>query len=85
MALKKTVAKLNAYYERLEDKKAKKIKVKHVDQVLAKLKAKEAELDAALDAASKSSRKDRLKRKRKMVRDQIHRAEFLRTEIKKAK
>lgn len=84
MALKKTIGKLNDYFDRLKSKKAKRIKVKHVDKVIAKLEAKKADLGREIEAAKKPGRKERLKHKRKVVRTQIDRAEFLRREILKS-
>lgn len=84
MALKKTVTKLNEYFDRLKAKEAKRIKVKHVEMVIAKLEVKKAELDNKIDNTKKPERKDRLKRKRKVVREQIARAEYLRREIQKS-
>ncbi|MDV7145359.1 hypothetical protein R3X27_21960 [Tropicimonas sp. TH_r6] len=84
MALKRTIAKLNDYQDRLKDKKAKQIKVKHVDKIISKLEAKKADLDKEFHEATKPSRKERLKRKRKVLRDQIEQAEFLRKEILKS-
>ena len=85
MALKKTIAKLNNYYDRLEKRKADRIKVAHVDKVIDKLNAKEIDLRKKIASAKKSGKKKRLNAKLKVVHGQITRAEWLRKQIKNAK
>ncbi len=84
MALKKTVAKLDEYLHRLKHRKAKRIKAKHVDQVLDKLHAKHKSLQEEIHAAKKPGKKHRLKQKKKVIEGQIDRAEFLRKEVRKS-
>ena len=81
MALKKSIEKLDGYYARLADKKVDKIKPSHVEKVLGKLNAKEAELLAELESVDKESKQDRLKSKLQVVREQIRRGEWLMQEI----
>ncbi|PRY25534.1 hypothetical protein CLV78_102714 [Aliiruegeria haliotis] len=83
MALKKTIARLNEYHDRLQGKEAHRIKVSHVDKVIEKLEAKEVDLNRRLEEAKKPGKKERLKAKQKVVRNQIARARWLRKEIKK--
>lgn len=83
MPLKSTIEKLNDYYERLDNRKAKRIKPKHIEKMIAKLKAKEAELDEAIEGICKPEKRERLRQKRSIVTDQIRRAEFLLDEIRK--
>ena len=77
MALKKSIGKLDAYYERLNNDKAEKIKIGHVEKVIGKLKSKEKSLIAELDDTSKDSKKKRLEGKLAIVREQIKRAKWL--------
>lgn len=81
MALKKTIARLNDYYDRLKDNKADRIKVSHVDKVIAKLEAKQGDLRREIAEASKPAKKERLEAKAKVVHDQIARARWLRQQI----
>ncbi len=85
MKLKKSVAKLDEYNRRLEEKKADQIKPAHVEQVLDRLHAKRSELEEELKTAEKPGKKDRLTRKIALADDQISRAEWLLQEIGKAK
>ncbi|NDR58780.1 hypothetical protein [Aliiruegeria sabulilitoris] len=84
MALKKTIARLNDYQDRLKSKEVDRIKVGHVEKIIAKLEAKDAELLQRLDEAKKPEKKERLKAKQKIVRNQIARARWLRKQIKKS-
>ncbi|SDL11524.1 hypothetical protein [Aliiruegeria lutimaris] len=84
MALKKTIARLNEYRDRLKNKEVDQIKVGHVEKIIAKLEAKDAELLQRLEEAKKPEKKERLKAKQKIVRNQIARARWLRKQIKKS-
>lgn len=84
MALEKTIARLDDYYERLKSDKADRIKVRHVEKVIHKLEAKQDGLRKELAEASKPSKKERLEAKLKIVHDQIARARWLRKQITKA-
>lgn len=77
MALKKSIGKLDAYYDRLQDDKAKQIKPGHVEKVLGKLAAKEEALLEDLAKTHKDSKKKRLKGKLDVVREQIKRGKWL--------
>lgn len=77
MGLKKLAAKVEEYHERLESGKASKIKPHHVEQVLRKLRAKEAELEAEIATAKSSDKKGRLEGKLEIARRHIERAEWL--------
>lgn len=46
MGIKKFIEKIDDYQKRLKQKKAKKIKKSHVEEVIRKLEAKRAELKA---------------------------------------
>lgn len=77
MGLEKTIGKLDKYFRRLEDGKAKKIKVSHVEKAIQKLKAKEKLLHEELAEATKGEKKDRIEKKLSTVNEQIGRAEWL--------
>ena len=81
MGLKKLAAKIVEYNDRLERGKASKIKPDHVDEVVRKLKAKEASLVAEIAATRDPDKKARLKRKLQVAREHIARADFLLGEI----
>jgi len=81
MGLKNYSDKLDDYYERLAQGKTKKIKPSHVEQVLAKLKAKKTQLQAEIAKATKPSKKMRLERKLLIAKEHIKRAELLLDEI----
>lgn len=75
--IKKSIGKLDAYYDRLKDDKAKRIKPSHVEKVLGKLAAKEQALLEDLETTQKDSKKKRLKGKLEVVREQIKRGKWL--------
>lgn len=77
MGIKKFIEKIDDYQKRLKQKKAKKIKKSHVEEVIRKLEAKRAELKADIKSAEKRSKKDRLRTKLKVVDKQIERATML--------
>ena len=77
MGLGKISEKLDDYFSRLEGGKAKKIKPKHVEKVIAKLHTKEGLLREELRDAKKASKRERLKNKLATAREQIERAEWL--------
>lgn len=81
MGLKKLAAKVVEYNERLEDGKASKIKPRHVEKVLAKLRAKAGELEADIAAARSDDKKARLEGKLGVARQHIERAEWLLKEL----
>jgi len=84
MALKKTAEKLVEYKERLEKKKAKPIKRKHVEKVIDKLRSKHIDLKAELKKATKPSKRDRILDKLNVVDELQSRADWLLEEINKA-
>ncbi len=84
MALKKTIARLNDYQDRLKNNEVDRITVKHVEKIIAKLEAKDAELRQRLEEAKKPAKKERLEAKQKVIRDQIARARWLRKQVSKA-
>jgi len=77
MGVEKYAEKLDDYFERLEDGKAKKIKPSHVLRVISKLKKKAEKLNEEIEVTEKESKKDRLKRKVLIAREHIKRAELL--------
>jgi len=77
MALKKYVAKLNDYYERLEQGKAHKFDPSHVAKVKQKLLAKEDQLINEIADADKPEKIERLQGKLAIARTQIERADWL--------
>ncbi|WGW02670.1 hypothetical protein [Tropicibacter oceani] len=81
MGLKKLAAKVEDYNARLEVGKASKIKPRHVEKVLQKLRAKQAALEAEIAAASSADKKARLAGKLQIARTHIERAEWLRREL----
>jgi len=81
MGLKKLAAKVAAYRDRLDHGEASEITPDHVRKVLAKLQAKQAELEAKLDAATDPQDRTRLERKLGVARTQIARAEWLLDEL----
>lgn len=81
MGLKKLARKVADYNERLESGLASKIKPGHVEEVLSKLRKKEADLEAELSASGNADNQTRLKRKLKVAREHINRAEWLLKEI----
>jgi predicted nucleic acid-binding Zn-ribbon protein len=81
MGLKKLAAKVVDYNERLENGKASKIKPRHVEKVLQKLRAKSAELEEKIALATSADKKARLEGKLGIVRTHIERAEWLLKEL----
>ena len=81
MGIKKCSEKLNEYFERLDNKKADRIKKSHVEKVIRKLEAKRDQLTADRDSASKPSKKERLQSKINVANEQIERANWLLKEI----
>lgn len=81
MALRKNIEKLDAYYVRLSEGKAEKIKPGHVEKVIAKLKAKQAALAEEVAASPKASKRARLERKLLIAGEQLKRAEWLLQEL----
>lgn len=85
MAFRKIIEKLNAYYDRLEEGKTKKIKASHVRQVIAKLVAKQKQIVDELARTDKTSKKERLARKLLIAEEHLKRAEWLAQKIESRK
>jgi hypothetical protein len=81
MGLKKSAEKLDAYFDRLRQKKVKKIEPGHVSHIIEKLQAKENDLLREIEHARKTEKIERLKSKLQVVREQIRRGEWLKHEI----
>ena len=73
----KTAEKLEKYRERLSDGKAHKIKPKHVQKMIEKLKAKEADIEEDLKSVEKPEKRERLTTKLATIRHRIEEAEWL--------
>ncbi|SDL11560.1 hypothetical protein SAMN04488026_106815 [Aliiruegeria lutimaris] len=84
MDFKKFTARMHDYHERLEKHKAHPIESCHVREILARLEAKEAQLQAKLDAAHKQDKRERISGKLKTVGTQISRARHLLREVENA-
>ena len=84
MALKKTTEKLAEYQERLDKKKAKPIKRKHVEKVIDKIRSKQVDLTVELEGATKPSKRDRILDKLHVVEELQSRANWLLEEINKS-
>jgi len=85
MGFRKIVEKLNAYYDRLEEGKAKKIKPTHVKKVIEKLAAKQKEIVEELAQTKKPSKRERLARKLLVAEEHLKRAEWLAQKIESRK
>lgn len=81
MKLSHSIEKLAEYYERFRKGKVGKIKLKHVDRVLAKLRSKKTALKEDLQNAKKKEKRERLTSKLSIIQIQIDRGEWLRTRI----
>lgn len=81
MRLKKCVAKLDEYYERLGRGKVGKIKPAHVQKTIAKLQKREAMLRDEIHDAQGETQKNRLRDKLDTAKEQIARAEWLLSKI----
>ncbi len=81
MGLKKLAAKMEDYNQRLEGGKASKIKPRHVEKVLQKLRAKSIELEAEIASTTSADKKARLEGKLQIARTHIERAEWLLKEL----
>ncbi|MGP6089560.1 hypothetical protein [Antarctobacter jejuensis] len=81
MGLKNLAAKVQDYNARLESGKASKIKPRHVEKVLQKLRAKSTELEAEIAEAHSADKKARLADKLQIARTHIERAEWLLNEL----
>ncbi|WP_227272517.1 hypothetical protein [Roseobacter weihaiensis] len=81
MGLKKLAANVNDYNERLESGKASKIKPRHVEKVLQKLRSKSTELEAEIAKATSPEKKARLEGKLGIAQTHIKRAEWLLKEL----
>ena len=75
--MNKTEEKLQKYRERLENGKAHKIKPKHVQKMINKLKTKEADIEEDLKTVSKPEKRERLNTKLLTIRHRIEQAEWL--------
>jgi hypothetical protein len=85
MKLSYSIEKLGDYYERFRKGKVGKIKLKHVDRVLTKLRSKKASLKTQLKDAKKQEKRERLTRKLSVLKIQIDRGEWLRSQIEQIK
>ena len=85
MKLSHSIEKLAEYYERFRKGKVEKIKLKHVDRVLAKLRSKKTALKEDLKNAKKKEKRERLTSKLSIIQIQIDRGEWLRTRIEQNK
>ncbi len=85
MKLSRSIEKLAEYYERFRKGKVEKIKLKHVDRVLAKLRSKKTALKEDLKDAKKKEKRKRLTSKLSVIQIQIDRGEWLRTRIEQNK
>lgn len=81
MGLKKLAAKVAEYQERLAAGHARKIEPEHVEQVLDKLRRKEADLLAHLASETDDAEREELEHKLKVAREHIERAEWLQREL----
>ena len=81
MGLKKLAEKVEDYHARLENGKASKIKPRHVEKILQKLRDKATELETDISAASSADKKARLEGKLAIARTHIARAEWLLKEL----
>lgn len=81
MKLSHSIEKLGNYYERFRKGKVEKIKLKHVDRVLEKLRTKKASVEKELIESKKEEKRDRLTRKLSVLKFQIDRGEWLRSQI----
>lgn len=81
MGLKKLAEKVEEYNERLDSGKASKIKPKHVEKVLEKLRRKTADLEAELAEATSDDDRERLATKLAVARTHTERAEWLLKEL----
>ncbi|SMX25614.1 hypothetical protein [Boseongicola aestuarii] len=81
MGLKKLAAKVVEYNERLESGKASKIKPKHVETVLKKLRTKLNELEGEIISTKSADKKARLEGKLGIAQTHIDRAEWLLKEL----
>lgn len=77
MVVRKSISKLDAYYDRLNADKADKIKTSHVEAVLDKLETKLKLLKIERDEAKKDSKKKRLEGKIVVVKEQMKRGKWL--------
>lgn len=85
MKLSRSIEKLAEYYERFRKGKVEKIKLKHVDRVLAKLRSKKTALKEDLKDAKKKEKRKRMTSKLSVIQIQIDRGEWLRTRIEQNK
>jgi hypothetical protein len=81
MKLSHSIEKLENYYERFRKGKVEKIKLKHVDRVLEKLRSKKASVEKELIDAKKEEKRHRLTRKLSVLKFQIDRGEWLLSQI----
>lgn len=81
MGLNSIVKRLDKYQKRLDKGKAEKIKLHHVQKVIAKLTSKETQLIAELQETTKLEKRKRLEDKLSTIREQIRKAKWLETKI----
>ena len=81
MAISKISKRLDDYVERMKKGRAAKIKAKHVEAALDKLKRRKRALQEELESVRKDEKRARLKRKVRVAREQIKRAKWLLEEV----
>lgn len=81
MPIKDTAEKLEKYQERLRAGKAAKIRPEHVEKILEKLAAKQAEIAAELAGATKQGKRERLEHKLETVEELIEKARWLASQV----
>ena len=82
MGLESSIEKLDKYFDRLRQGKAKKIKPSHLEKIAQKLKTKEKSLLDELAETEKESKQERLKVKLSLIREQQDRAKWLEEQLK---
>jgi len=81
MGLKKSTKRLNDYYGRLAEGKAKKIKAGDVAKVASKLTARREQIIEELKSTDNEARKESLARKLLIAEEQLKRAQWLAAEL----
>lgn len=81
MGLSSIVKRLDKYHERLAKGKAKQIKRRHINEVIAKLNTMEAKLTTEISETVKPEKRKRFEQKVSAIREQIKKAKWLETQI----
>ncbi len=81
MGFKDIVERLDKYQRRLNDGRAEKIKLHHIEKAIEKLVAKETQLNDELRGATKPEKRERLEEKISTIRAQIDKAKWLAKQI----